>query len=136
MLRILLWLHVNITANTVSTAAINSRATAISTLPISAVTSAYATAKAGPLLAKWECLYFDSSRDILWNIACALGKYLGLRPWDFPRAQAIFHSISLLSSQYRYSISFLKIEYWDLTLSILPPSKGIFHSTLPRDYTD
>ena len=51
-LRILLWLHVNIAANTVPTEAINSIATAISTLPDTAVTSAYATAKAGPLLAK------------------------------------------------------------------------------------
>ena len=37
---------------TVSTEAINSTATAISTLPDKAVTSAYATAKAGLLLAK------------------------------------------------------------------------------------
>ena len=37
---------------TVSTEAINSTATSISTLPDTAVTSAYATAKAGPLLAK------------------------------------------------------------------------------------
>ena len=46
----------------------------------------------------WECLYDDSSRDILWNIAWALVNSLGLRPWDFPRAQATFHRISLLSS--------------------------------------
>ena len=39
----------------------------------------YASAKACPLLAKWECLYCDSSWDILWNIAWALGKSLGLR---------------------------------------------------------
>ena len=45
-------LHVNIAANTVSTKAINSTATAISTQPDTAVTSAYTTAKAGPLLAK------------------------------------------------------------------------------------
>ena len=45
-------MHVNIVANTASTEAINSTATAISTLPDTAVTSAYATAKAGPLLAK------------------------------------------------------------------------------------
>ena len=57
-------------ANTVSTEAINSKATAISTLPDTAFTSAYAAAaKAGPLLAKSECLYCDSSRDILLNIA-------------------------------------------------------------------
>ena len=30
----------------------------------------------------WECLNCDSSRDIRWNIAWALGKSLGLRPWD------------------------------------------------------
>ena len=51
----------------------------------------------------WECLYCDSSRDIRWNIAWALGKSLGLCPWDFPWAQDIFHCISLLSSQYRFS---------------------------------
>ena len=45
----LLWLHGNIAANT---EAINSTATVISTLPDTAVTSAYATAKAGPLLDK------------------------------------------------------------------------------------
>ena len=39
-------------ANTVSTEAIHSTALATSTLPDTAVTSAYATAKAGPLLSK------------------------------------------------------------------------------------
>ena len=39
-------------AYTASTEAINSTATAISTLPDTAVTSAYATAKVGQLLAK------------------------------------------------------------------------------------
>ena len=53
----------------------------------------------------WEWLYCDSSRGIRWNIAWALGKSLGLRPRDFPRAQAIFHRIPLLSSQYSYSIT-------------------------------
>ena len=48
----------------------------------------------------WEWLYCDSSRGIRWNIAWALRKSLGLRPRDFPRAQAIFHRIPLLSSQY------------------------------------
>ena len=52
----------------------------------------------------WEWLYCDSSRGIRWNIAWALGKSLGLRPRDFPRAQAIFHRIPLLSSQYSYKI--------------------------------
>ena len=51
-LRMLLWLHVNIAAKTASTEAINSTATAISSMPDTAVTSAYATAKAGPLLDK------------------------------------------------------------------------------------
>ena len=51
----------------------------------------------------WEWLYCDSSRGIRWNIAWALGKSLGLRPRDFPRAQAIFHRIPLLSSQYSHS---------------------------------
>ena len=52
----------------------------------------------------WEWLYCDSSRGIRWNIAWALGKSLGLRPRDFPRAQAIFHRIPLLSSQYSYKM--------------------------------
>ena len=46
----------------------------------------------------WECLYYDWSRDIRLNIAWALRKSLGLRPRDFPWAQAIFHRISVLSS--------------------------------------
>ena len=50
----------------------------------------------------WECLYCDLSREIQWNIAWALWKSPGLRPQDFPWAQAIFHCISLLLSQYRY----------------------------------
>ena len=33
----------------------------------------------------------------------AQGKSLGLRPRDFPRAQAIFPCISRLKSQYRHS---------------------------------
>ena len=41
----------------------------------------------------WECLYSDLSWDIRWNIAWDLVKSLGLCPWDFPRAQAIFHRI-------------------------------------------
>jgi len=53
----------------------------------------------------WEWLYCDESRGIRWNIAWALGKSLGLRPRDFPLAQAIFHCIPLLSSQYSYKIS-------------------------------
>ena len=44
-------LHINIAANTASTEATNSTAISISILPYTAVTSAYATAKAGPLLA-------------------------------------------------------------------------------------
>ena len=33
-------------------------------------------------------------------------KSLGLRPRDFPWAQAIFHRLPLLSSQYSYSIAY------------------------------
>ena len=51
-LRIVLWLHVNIAVNTVSTEAINFTATAISSLPDTAVNSAYAYAESGPFLAK------------------------------------------------------------------------------------
>ena len=47
-----MWLHVNILANTASTDAINSTVRSISTLPNTAVTAAYATAKAGTLLVK------------------------------------------------------------------------------------
>ena len=38
----------------------------------------------------WECLYCDSSRDVQWNIAWALGKSLELRPWDFLRLRSYF----------------------------------------------
>ena len=73
-LRLLLWLHVNIAPYTASTEAINSTATAESTLAATAVTPAYATQtsekKGSPAI-------------------------------------AIFHSISLLSSQYRYNIILL-----------------------------
>ena len=55
-------------------------------------------------ICNWECLYCDSSQEIRWNIAWALRKSLGLWIQDFPWAQAIFHCISLLLSQYRYSI--------------------------------
>ena len=34
------------------------------------------------------------------------------------------------------SISFLKMEYWNQTLQYYLPARGIFHSTLPREYTD
>ena len=47
-----MWLHVNIATNKPSTETINSTGTAISTLPDTAVPAAYATAKAGPLLAE------------------------------------------------------------------------------------
>ena len=39
----------------------------------------------------WECLYYDSIRDIQWNIAWALGKSLGLRHLEIPHAKALFH---------------------------------------------
>ena len=39
----------------------------------------------------------------MWNIAWAWGKFRGQSPLDFPRAQAIFHSISWIKSQYRHS---------------------------------
>ena len=59
----------------------------------------------------WEYLYYDLSWDIRWNIAWALAKSLDLRPWDFPRAQAIFHRISLLLSLYSTQISQFKSQY-------------------------
>ena len=55
-----------------------------------------------------------------WNIAWALGKSLGLRPRDFPRAQAIFHRIPRLESQYSHSQSPLLaniFSYWGLLTS-------------------
>ena len=48
----------------------------------------------------WECLNCDSSRDRQSNIAWALWKSL----WLCPRAHAIFHCISLLLQQYRFSL--------------------------------
>ena len=48
-------------------------------------------------------LYCDKRRDILGNIASARLKFRGQSPRDFPRAQAIFPSISRLESQYRHS---------------------------------
>ena len=66
----------------------------------------------------WEYLYYDSSRDIRLNIAWALRKSLGLCPWDFLWAKAIFHCISLLSSQYGYILSTCRTIYWDLTLPV------------------
>ena len=48
-------------------------------------------------------LYCDERRDILWNIAWAWGKSQSQSPLDFPRTQAIFHRMSRLESQYRYS---------------------------------
>ena len=48
-------------------------------------------------------LYCDKRRDVLWNIAWARWKSRGRSLRDFPRAQAIFHSISRLESQYRHS---------------------------------
>ena len=68
---------------------------------INAVTAAFTAAAVDPLLGKLKCLYWDSSRDILGNIAESLGKSIGLGFRDFPWAQAIFPRISLLSSQYR-----------------------------------
>ena len=64
-LQLLLWLRVNIAANTFSTQAFHFTATAAFTLAATAVTAAYDTASEDPLLGKWECLCCDSSRDIL-----------------------------------------------------------------------
>ena len=36
------------------------------------------------------------------GIVIGVGKSLGIRPWDFLWTLAIFHCISLLSSQYRF----------------------------------
>ena len=43
-------------------------------------------------LVVWQCLYYDWSQDIQWNIAWALWESLELCPQDFPRAQALFHN--------------------------------------------
>ena len=61
-------------------------------------------------ICNWECLYFDSSQEIRWNIARALGKSLRLSPWNFPHAQDIFHRISLLLTQYRYNINYANLN--------------------------
>ena len=55
-------------------------------------------------------LYCDEGRDIWWNIVWARGKSRGQSPKDCPRAQAIFHCISWLESQYRHSQ--LQIHHW------------------------
>ena len=57
------------------------------------------------LLSMGLYVYCDERRDILWNIAWARGKSWGQSPRDFPRSQALFHSISRLASQYRHSHS-------------------------------
>ena len=57
---------------------------------------------------KWECLYYDSSRDIRWNISWALGKSLGLPPRDFTCAQAIF----------QYRIVIIQIQYPSVWVSV------------------
>ena len=63
-------------------------------------------------------MYYDLSQDIRWNIARALGKSLGLRPRIFPRTQAKFQCISLLSSLYRYNASFPYVfESYDCNIS-------------------
>ena len=48
-------------------------------------------------------LYCDERRDRRWNISWARGKSWGRSLRDFPRAQAIFHRVSRLESQYRHS---------------------------------
>ena len=58
----------------------------------------------------WEWLYCDLSWGIQWNIVCALGKSLGLCPRDFPWAQATFHHIPLLLSQYSFSFELPTVQ--------------------------
>ena len=55
-------------------------------------------------------LYCDERMDLRWNIAWAWKKSQGLSPMDFLRAQAIFHCISRLESQYRYSQ--FQLQHW------------------------
>ena len=61
----------------------------------------------GPLPEKYSFnvlyLYCDKRRDMQSNIAWARGKSQGRRSRDFLKAQAIFHCISWLESQYRHS---------------------------------
>ena len=87
----------------------------------------------------WECLYCDSSQKIPWNRAWALRNSSGLCPRVCPRAQAIFHRKSLLSSQYRYSDFHLRTIANNiastqtplntyLARSLLHMSEGSFHN--------
>ena len=65
---LLQWLCLNTAAIISSSEAIISKGAAASILAVTAVTAAFATAAVDPLLGKWECLYCDSSWDILRNI--------------------------------------------------------------------
>ena len=76
--------------------------------------------KARPELCIREWLYSRERCCIRITVKYSLSTSWGRSPRDFPRAQAIFHTIS-----------FLKMEYWDLTLSILPPSKGYISQYTP-----
>ena len=65
-------------------------------------------------------MYCNKRRGIRWNIAWDQGKSRGRSPRDFPRAQAIFHRIPRLESQYSHSQSPLLaniFSYWGLLTS-------------------
>ena len=81
-------------------------------------------------------LYCDERRNILWNIAWALGKSQKQSPRDFPRAQAIFHCNSRLKSQYSHSQ--LQLHHWpSLEINIgkliirFAPTAGQYGKILP-----
>ena len=53
---------------------------------------------------------------LFFSIAQSTGKSLGLCHQDFPWAQAICHCISILLSQYRYSISVYQV--WNIEIKL------------------
>ena len=107
-------------------------------------------------------LYWDERRDIRWNIAWARGQSRR----NFLRAQAIFHSVSRLESQYSYSqlqfphypsgesniervdspycssiwgfiFQYIPSSTWSILWKYSPSSTGsIFYSTLPVELDD
>ena len=88
----------------------------------------------------WECLNYDSSRNVRWNTAWALGKSLGLRPWEFPCSQAMFHCISLLSSdtdtvsRFQSAVCSLKVIAADCSLEVIVRSLQVGVSSVHSSY--
>ena len=67
-------------------------------------------------------------RSVLPWTSQALRKSLGLRPLNFLWAQAIFHRISLLLSQYRYSLTELHTPSKTLSFSVISKEQPLWKS--------